>query len=189
MDKSQAKKKRTTPIRKVSKKVEIASAPTDFRLEWLEPFQGSLKELSRENYEKLKRQILEHGFVDPFVVWHDTEDKKYYLLDGHQRLNTLNKMRDEGYVLPPNFPVNMVEGKSKKEAKEILLALSSQYGEMTGEGLYEYLSEADITPIECFTDFNFDIINNDKFLEEFFVEQAEEQKQKERLCPNCGEPI
>lgn len=37
--------------------------------EKLAPLQGPLKELSSENYVKLRKEILELGFSEPFSVW------------------------------------------------------------------------------------------------------------------------
>ena len=56
-------------------------------------FQGELKKLSKENENKLRNSILKHGFIAPFFVWDDHGEWK--LLDGHQRLKTLLKMRKE----------------------------------------------------------------------------------------------
>jgi len=38
----------------------------------IEIFQGSLKSLSDQNYEKLKKSILELGFSAPFFIWETT---------------------------------------------------------------------------------------------------------------------
>ncbi|MBK8202452.1 MAG: hypothetical protein IPK68_09130 [Bdellovibrionales bacterium] len=35
----------------------------------LNPLQGNLKDLSDENYSKLKKEILELGFSEPISVW------------------------------------------------------------------------------------------------------------------------
>jgi len=82
--------------------------------EKLAPLQGPLKELSSENYVKLRKEILELGFSEPFSVW--KTEKKLFLLNGHQRHRVIKKMvEDEGYKCPP-LPISVVEASSLKEA-------------------------------------------------------------------------
>lgn len=102
-------------------------------------FQGNLKDLSVERYDKLKKQILKHGFSFMPHVW--ANEKKLYILDGHQRKRTLTKMREEGYKIP-KIPVAPVMAPSFKEAKEIVLSGTSQFGEITDQGLYEFIAES-----------------------------------------------
>lgn len=105
-------------------------------LEELHPLQGNLKSLSAENYQKLKKAILKHGFSFPFFVWKNTG--KLFTLDGHQRDRVLRGMKDEGFKVP-RLPVDYIEAKNEKEAKEKILLLSSQYGEMTTESLEDFV--------------------------------------------------
>lgn len=35
----------------------------------IKPLQGSLKKLTNQNYEKLKKEIIELGFSEPISVW------------------------------------------------------------------------------------------------------------------------
>ncbi|MBT9164550.1 MAG: hypothetical protein DDT23_00551 [candidate division WS2 bacterium] len=51
----------------------------------LKDFQGSLKTLSKEGYEKLKLSIQKYGFTFPIFVW--KHRGKYNIIDGHQRKN------------------------------------------------------------------------------------------------------
>jgi hypothetical protein len=48
-------------------------------------------------------------------------------------------MAEEGYEIPP-LPCALIEAKNRKEAAEKILLISSQYGRVTDEGLYEFLS-------------------------------------------------
>jgi hypothetical protein len=98
-------------------------------------FQGELKKLSKENENKLRNSILKHGFIAPFFVWDDHGEWK--LLDGHQRLKTLLKMREEGYDIPM-LPVDYIEADSEEDAKRKLLHISSQYGEFTTDGFENF---------------------------------------------------
>lgn len=98
-------------------------------------FQGELKELSKENEKKLRNSILKFGFIAPFFVWDDQGE--WRLLDGHQRLKTLLKMREEGYDIPM-LPVDYIEADSEEDAKRKLLHITSQYGEFTVDGFENF---------------------------------------------------
>ena len=68
----------------------------------LTPFQGKLKTLSPENYQKLKSEILKTGFNFAQHVW--PNEGQLYIIDGHQRKTALEMMRAEGIEIPVRFP-------------------------------------------------------------------------------------
>lgn len=103
--------------------------------------QGGLKIRNESDYEKIKKSILTYGFSFPFFVW--KSGKTNYLLDGHGRYGTLEKMREEGYIIPP-LPVYYVKAKDKAEAKQKLLRLNSSYGKMTKESVLEFAEDIDL---------------------------------------------
>ncbi len=90
------------------------------------PLQGDLKELSERNYNKLKKSLIENGVIVPFFVWLEAGK----LLDGHQRQRVFLK---EGWLM--DVPVVYVSAATEQEAKQKLLAISSQFGQITQEGL------------------------------------------------------
>ena len=98
-------------------------------------FQNDLKTLSKDNEKKLRNSILKFGFIAPFFVWDNHGD--WRLLDGHQRLKTLLKMREEGYSIPL-LPVDYIEADSEEDAKRKLLHITSQYGEFTVDGFENF---------------------------------------------------
>jgi len=98
-------------------------------------FQGGLKELSKENEKKLRNSILKFGFMAPLFLWDDHGE--WRLLDGHQRLKTLLKMREEGYDIPL-LPVDYIDADSEEDAKRKLLHITSQYGEFTVDGFENF---------------------------------------------------
>lgn len=105
-------------------------------------FQGELKTLSDEAYKKLKHQILELGFSEPLSIWINGNDLT--LINGHQRVLTLKRMRDEGHEIP-YIPYSIVEAENYEEAKRKVLSLASNFGKITEQGLVEFVSDTTIT--------------------------------------------
>lgn len=129
-------------------------------IEQLVPFQGALKTLSKENYLKLKAELLAEGFSFPVFVW--AHEGSNYIIDGHQRVNTLLKMRDEGYKIPP-IPVASVKAPTYKSAKKKVLAAASVYGRVDDQGLYEFLNNAGIEIDEIIEKIDLPYVDLEKF--------------------------
>lgn len=104
-------------------------------IEELERFQGNLKTLHRDQYDKLKNSLEKHGFFAPMYVWENR------ILDGHQRLNVLT---NENWTVAGGVPVVEVTAKNATEAAEKALLISSTYGKIEGQGLYEFTAEHNI---------------------------------------------
>lgn len=157
-------------------KIEIrCKGSSTAKLEDLHEFQGELKELSDENYNKLKDEILDLGFSAPFFVWatvNGEQRESLNLLDGHQRKKTLKKMSEEGITLPESFPIVEVDAKSEKEAKRKVLAITSNYGRMTDKGLFSFADNAGIDMAEIADSFNFDAIDFEAMLPDTVDEKA-----------------
>lgn len=148
----------------------------------LTPLQGQLKNLTNQNYEKFKKQLLELGFSAPFFVWKDNETN--YIGDGHMRLYTLKQMRDEGIHIPDQLPVVYFDAKDKKEAKKKVLAFTSQYGEMTIEGLSDFAIDGGIEFNEIVESFRFPEID----LNDFAIDDVAQGLTDEDEVPNDVEP-
>jgi len=149
-------------------------------IEELNPFQGDLKDLNKDNYKRLRGQILKEGFCEPFSVWMDPEDNKWKVLNGHQRLRVLQEMKlAEKYVIP-ELPVSVVDAKSKAEAKRKILTLASQYGTMSSQGLYNFIVENNIT-MESLDMTHFPEINLEDFKAEFFENILPDDQDKDDL--------
>ena len=128
--------------------------------------QGGLKIRNESDYVKIKKSILTYGFSFPFFAWKSR--KTNYLLDGHGRYETLKRMQEEGYIIPP-LPVYYVKAKDKAEAKQKLLRLNSSYGKMTKESVLEFAEDIDL---------NFDeIALPDSVID--FTDQSEETAETE----------
>ena len=116
-------------------------AATALPLDSLLDFQGGIKTISAENLAKLKRRIVEHGINAPVFVWRTkAKTPKHYIIDGHQRCVALRDLRDEGYEVP-DVPVALIEAKSKKDAADKLLAITSQYGDFVPELVLEFAGD------------------------------------------------
>jgi len=125
-------------------KVEVkCRGATVSPLKDLKDFQSAFIVLDKENYQKLKSQIVEEGFSFPFAVWVNTEGKNI-LLDGHQRRRALLKMKKEGFEIP-DLPIDLVEADSLEQAKRKLLSAASQFGKPTESGLASFALPANIS--------------------------------------------
>lgn len=142
----------------------------------LEIFQGNLKDLSKENYQRLRKQILEQGFISPIHVWKNSKGAMK-ILDGTQRVRTLQAMAQEGISIP-KLPVTFIEAKTEKDARKILLSLVSQYGQVTGAGMYEFMSAGDLGMGDL-EDFRIPELDLDRFDQEFFSDPEQTAKQDE----------
>jgi len=127
------------------KKIEITcEAAATIPLDEIEILQGNLKELSKENYEKLKSRILQRGFSFPLFIWKDKGTN--WLLDGTHRKLVLTKLKEEGYEIPP-LPVAFIEAGDLREAKSKILEVSSSYAKFTVEGLEEFAVDLDMEEV------------------------------------------
>lgn len=108
----------------------------------LEPFQGELKFLAKEQYEKLRNSIASLGFSFTVHVWQ--HEGHNYIIDGHQRVFTVRQMAEIEQWQVPDLPCNIVRADSFAEAKRKVLAGASQYGQVTDQGLLAFLEANDI---------------------------------------------
>lgn len=164
------------------KTIEVKCTGNDSKsLDELVALQGELKTLPEANYEKLKGRILDFGFLEPITIWRDRNE----ILNGHQRVTTLRKMRDDGYSIP-QIPVNSITVKDREEAKRIILSLTSQYGVMTEGSLAEFMQEADIVLEEIVKSYEFAGIDGDVLegaiqslqIDDSYVEKFEDEASK-----------
>ena len=151
----------------MEKKIEIkCSGTTALPYQDLVPFQGNLKSLHKDDYEKLRKQIVELGFSDPFAVW--KSGNNHYILNGHQRLRAVKTMvEQEGFFCPP-LPVIFVEAEDEFVARRKVLALTSQFGKIEKQGLYEFIHEAEISAEELVSGFRLPELDLPNFVDEFF---------------------
>jgi hypothetical protein len=160
-------------------------------LDGLVIIQGDLKELSEENYAKLRRRIETLGFDAPVFVWHDK------VLDGTQRCRVLRTMLEEGWVLPGGeVPVCDILAETLAEAKDRLLGYVSQYGRLTRGGLRAFLEGMDMTCMETLNlpgyglgeDRPGDVLGGGGGdLAQPGLQGDDVPRQMQVMCPECGE--
>lgn len=113
--------------------------------------QGNLKDLTEKNYQKLLNRLNKEGFKYPLYVWIDSKGK-CWTLDGHQRKRVIEKAFGNIEV-----PYIEVFAKDKNAAKKEILAISSDYGEVTKDGWDEFIAEFDENDLtEISEDFTFE---------------------------------
>lgn len=168
-------------------------------LDELNEIQGDLKEMTADRYKKFRKLVLKKGIWFTLHVWKergrtlatsegDRKGKlikasaskpvvKWWIIDGHGRKKMFHALRDEGYKIP-DLPCVEIEAANIKEAKEAVLAASSQFQRTTGQGLYEFVEEAGFKP-EVIDDFDLAEINASKWKEEFYGDPDTEGSEDE----------
>lgn len=157
------------PVRcKGTKSVDLAS---------LKHFQGKLKDLPKPQFEKLKAAIVKKGFRFPVFVWRN------FILDGHQRLFVVQALIKEGWTIG-KIPIVEIEAKDEREARELVLLVSSRYGKITDDGLHEFILEGKL---------DFEALKTAVDLPEIDVSKFRAKKRKPAsedlqtiVCPKCG---
>ncbi len=163
----------------------------------LNALQGELKELSEQSYVKLRKEIIDTGFAFSPHVWAD-KSGKYWLVDGHQRIATLLRMEKEGMKIP-KIPVTPVEAKDIKEARRRVLQGVSQYGHVTQQGLFDFITAGKMDIEDITLSFDMPEIDLEEFKADFFdkiepkdVEGSQEIFEEDvssklvHTCPKCG---
>jgi len=112
----------------------------------LDNIQGDLKKLSKENLEKLKKNILLNGFIAPIFIWNNGTSN--FVLDGNQRTTALKSLEADGYEIPL-LPIDYIDAQDEAEARRMLLSITSQYGEFDKGQLDEWLSGIDDEMKDC----------------------------------------
>lgn len=175
-----------------SKTIRVTcKANSTIALDEIYPFQGDLKTLTEENFEKLKNSILKYGISFPIFLWQN--GKKARIIDGTQRDKVLRKIREEGYKIP-RLPIDYIEAADEMEAKEKILLATSQYGKMTNDGLMDFLNNSEIDLVSLESMLNLPGIDLDSFKKGWldpkppgaFSEIDPDSMEIEHVCPKCG---
>jgi len=134
-------------------------------------------------YEKLKRSILEFGYVEP-IVWNERTGR---VIGGHQRLTVLKELGVEAVEVSV---VDLPEGKEKA----LNLALNKIQGEWDMPKLKDLLEELDTGEFDIEVT-GFDENEIERLMTQFYVgpiseddleEEEDECEGEEVECPKCG---
>ena len=174
----------------------------------LTELQGELKSLSKEDFAKLKAEILGTGMAFPIRVWQDRSSGKEYIVGGHQTTRVLRELEHEGYEIPL-VPVTDIMADDMSAAKRRVLQDASQYGEIDRQGLYQFMIDSDIDMGDLAASFRLPDLNIPSFGAEFFMDDVtgkidgvetpekkaaegvkeygeEEFSEFKHECPRCG---
>lgn len=136
--------------------------------EELNPFQGNLKTLAKEDSEKLKKEIVETGFAFPMYIWEN--GGKVFIVGGHQRYKVLESLKAEGYEIP-SIPVVSIKADSYQGAKRRIMQDAAQYGKINGQGLHDFIIDAGFNIEDFASSFSLPEVSISKFMDEFFKEK------------------
>lgn len=168
-----------------SKTIQIQCQGADLLpLDAIEDFQGNLKKRGKKEIDSIITSIEKYGFSFPFFVWNS--DGHNRCLDGHGRIQALCEMRKAGYSLPL-FPVAYINAKDEADAKQKLLRLNSQYGQMTIDSVLEFTDGIDVQWDELAlpAGYNLAIVGPD-FKPVGIEEQGRLDEKQKHVCPECG---
>lgn len=158
-------------------------------LSWLQT--DSLKEISTESMEKLKKSIVNNGFISPFTVWQDNK-KKFWILDGVHRQKAMEELIKENVNIPQKLPANFVKCANRKEASKMVLLYTAHYAKMTEYGFMEFarineLILDEITSEVDLSDLDFDLLLTPEIKENENLEMEEEIKGLSNVVATIGE--
>lgn len=180
--------------KKISVKIDTGKT---LPLDYLEPLQGNLKELSDESLKKLKKSIVKNGFIFPIFAWENQADGTIKIIDGHSRVKALVALKKDKYSIP-QLPVVMIPADSIDEAKGKLALASSQYGKFTEDGVADFMDSLEFdedlfSEIELpFFDFEepgkkIDVTAHEREVKNTSKEiDLNEFENFDHQCPKCG---
>ena len=145
---------------------------------------NNLKDKKKRDVADLKKSILKLGFKIPLVIW--VEGK--YITDGAGRLKALELLEYEGYEIP-EIPFIPVQAKNKREAKQLTLAISSQYGEVTDQSFGDFTLDMHEIDLSFVNLRGIDMENIKWSPEPLKKEKKKREKGKTVMmhtCPECG---
>lgn len=149
----------------------------------IEEFQGNLKKRSKSDIDKIILSIEKYGFSFPFFVWNG--DGHNRCMDGHGRIQALAEMRRRGVSLPL-FPVAYVEAKDEAEAKQKLLRLNSQYGQMSVDSVLEFTDGLDVDWGDIALPSGTLAMYMPDFQPVGVETQGKLDEKQKHVCPECG---
>lgn len=152
-------------------------------LDAIEEFQGNLKKRSKKDIDLIIKSIEKYGFSFPFFVWNGSGHN--YCLDGHGRIQALCEMRKRGVSLPL-FPVAYIDAADEAEAKQKLLRLNSQYGQMSIDSVLEFAEGLEVDFEDLALPAGTLALYTPDFKPVGVEEQGKLDEKQKHICPECG---
>ena len=165
-------------------------------LDELHGIQGNLKSMTPENRVKFRNLILKDGISFSLHVWKQVEsidDKaviKWWVIDGHGRVDLLREMREDGFTVPA-IPCVEIEAADFRDAKTRVLSASSSFQHIEPDELNEFLRSMDLAPAVIY---DYDLNVNVEPL--VAIDEPEPKKKTVEFeasvgdnkseCPKCG---
>ena len=138
----------------------------------IKPARYNPRKISKKDFEKLKTNIKEFGFIQPLIV-----NKDMTLIGGHQRLKVL---LDLGYKETDVIIVNL----NKEKEKSLNISLNKISGEWDNNKLVDILKTLDKEELDLsgFDKIEVDKLTNEKF---FLEKEFNEHIETKNVCPKC----
>ena len=158
----------------MSKIIKIECEAKDLvSIDEIKDLQGDLKELSKDEYRKLIKSIIEKGYTIPNFVWKDKKGD-IFSMDGKHRILALKDLISQGYSIEGSdkIPVAYINAKNKREAVQKLLLINSHNAKIEEQGLYELLTTNDIMP-DYLDDLRLVDVDIEQFKAGFFNDKEE----------------
>jgi len=120
----------------------------------------SFKTSTDDQYQKVAASLINNQFVAPFYVWKGKEDE-LWCVNGKRRDTVLRRIEADGGAtlrdpetgqehfqaisIPEELPALIIDAVSKEAAAKLVLLFSSSYGEVSQEGLAEFIAQYDLS--------------------------------------------
>lgn len=127
---------------------------------------AEFKNISKEQFQKIKDSIVNNGFCESFKVWQD--GKTLYCLDGFHRTQALLELEQEGYTVPDLMQADFIDCRNRKEAAKLVLVYSSIYASVSDEGLYKHLHEFELNLDDIKAEIDLPNFNLEYFEDSYF---------------------
>jgi len=142
----------------------------------------SFKTSTDEQYQKVASSLINNQFVAPFYTWQD-ENEQLWCVDGKRRDTVLRQIDADGgakikdsetgqeefyeITIPEELPALLIDAESKEAAAKLVLLFSSTYGEVSQEGLAEFIQQYDLNFPELKFEINLPEFSMPRFEQKF----------------------
>lgn len=143
------------------------------KIKALKDFEKNPRQITEEQFERLKQSLQNFGYVEPIVI-----DTDCTIIAGHMRVRALRKLngnKGDIEVRVPNRPL------TERERDEYTIISNKVRGD------WDYDIMSDNWDMDMLLDLGF--IPGDFGIDMIMTEEKEEKPKKVKECPHCGEKI